>query len=500
MLRTPAISRKTNLSITRVPKRNFVLTAGVSAVGATAAATAGVVAFAAYRYKVAPPDQYLVRTGLGIKDIAVSKQGFQWPFQKYKFIEMHPRNYNFQLHSMSNEKIPFILPGVFTIGPKNDMDALVRYVRIIENAGNERFSTQTLDSIILGILEGETRTLSSQMTMEEIFNDRQKFKATIIKNVQDELDQIGLWIYNANIKELEDSSESKYFFNVRQKKSSETENQARVAVAEAKKAGDIGQKEREAITRQQVAQYESETVLRENERRQEIEKSTADLEVVKAEAYRRRTVADIEARLAAEMRNTELQREVEQKRIATETEKLRVQDMAKAQVNAEARIKEAEGTSQALKLTADAQLYAKQAEAKGVQALLEAQAEGLNRIIGSFGGNADAYTRYLMVERDLYTRLAQANAEAIRGLEPKIVNWNTNGTGSNGVVDVLKMIPPLVSTIHDQTGIKPPSWLLDMTEKKNITFSGSFNFLRRVPPPVSAFLGKGLASVLSSNH
>lgn len=27
----------------------------------------------------------------------------------------------------------------------------------------------------------------------------------------------------------------------------------------------------------------------------------------------------------------------------------------------------------------------------------------------------------------------------------------------------MKSLPPLVSTIHDQTGIRPPSWLLDVT-------------------------------------
>jgi hypothetical protein len=32
--------------------------------------------------QVSAPDQYLIRTGLGITDISVSKQGFHWPFQR----------------------------------------------------------------------------------------------------------------------------------------------------------------------------------------------------------------------------------------------------------------------------------------------------------------------------------------------------------------------------------------------------------------------------------
>lgn len=56
-------------------------------VGMPAVATAMVaipaLAWLASRYRVSRPDQYLVRTGLGIPDIKISKQGFQWPFQKY---------------------------------------------------------------------------------------------------------------------------------------------------------------------------------------------------------------------------------------------------------------------------------------------------------------------------------------------------------------------------------------------------------------------------------
>src|SRR5579863_4661463 len=126
-----------------------------------------------YRYKVAGANQYLVRTGWRIPDIKISKQGFQLPFQTYKYISMTPKNYTFDLHSMSSEKIEFLLPGVFTIGPKNDMESLTKYVRILSE--NED-GGKSFDNIVLGILEGEVRILSSTMTLEEIFKDRQSFK------------------------------------------------------------------------------------------------------------------------------------------------------------------------------------------------------------------------------------------------------------------------------------------------------------------------------------
>ena len=68
---------------------------------------------------------------------------------------------------------------------------------------------RTLASV--GVLEGEVRILSAQLTVEQIFNDRKAFKETIISNVQEELELFGLQIYNANIKELQDSPGSEYF-------------------------------------------------------------------------------------------------------------------------------------------------------------------------------------------------------------------------------------------------------------------------------------------------
>ena len=60
-----------------------------------------------------------------------------------------------------------------------------------------------VQDIVKGIVEGETRSLVSTMTMEEIFRHRSIFKKKVIEGVQSELDQFGLRIYNANVKELE---------------------------------------------------------------------------------------------------------------------------------------------------------------------------------------------------------------------------------------------------------------------------------------------------------
>ena len=423
-----------------IQRRHFSGDPGTTMMTGLAVAGAGIGAVAALisRYKVSEANQYIAWTGLGITDITISKKGFQFPFQTYHFINMHPSNYTFNLHAMSSEKLEFQLPIVLTIGVANKPEALEKYARTLIGTGE---NSKQIEAIILGILEGEVRILASSLTVEQIFADRLSFKNKIVTIVAEELSQFGLEIYNANIKELQDSPGSEYFSFVRQKKRSESESKAKVEISEATKTGNIGAKEREATTRQEVIRLEAETVDLENQRRQGIEKSSAELDVVKAEAYRRREVAKTEAEMATQMRLAELQKEVEKMKIATKTEELRAIEMSKAQVHAEmaikkaegdalSSIKKAEGEANALRLTADASRYAKEQEAEGIRAFFEAQSDGLRRLRSSFGNDASTL-QFLMMDKGILETLARANAEAVKGMNPKITVWNTSSDGKS---------------------------------------------------------------------
>ena len=80
----------------------------------------------------------------------------------------------------------------------------------------------------------------SGMTMEEIFKERQLFKNKVIENVQTELNQFGLRIYNANVKELQDTAGSEYFKFLSRKAHEGASNQAKIDVANACMMGEIG--------------------------------------------------------------------------------------------------------------------------------------------------------------------------------------------------------------------------------------------------------------------
>lgn len=100
------------------------------------------------------------------------------------------------LIAMTSEKLQFSLPAVFTIGPLDDIEALTKYAVLLTGDSDGRVpATKSgtvgtgrnhVQDIVKGIIEGETRSIVSNMTMEELFNNRRLFKAQVIECVQKE--------------------------------------------------------------------------------------------------------------------------------------------------------------------------------------------------------------------------------------------------------------------------------------------------------------------------
>jgi flotillin len=75
----------------------------------------------------------------------------------------------------------------------------------------------------------------------------------------------------------------------------------------------------------------------------------------------------------------------------------------------------------------------------------------------------------MMIDRGVYTDLAKANADAVRGLNPKMTIWNTGANaggehseggmgGAESIRNMYQMLPPLMTTIQEQTGVTLPEW------------------------------------------
>uniref|UniRef100_A0A453BS11 Flotillin-like n=2 Tax=Aegilops tauschii subsp. strangulata TaxID=200361 RepID=A0A453BS11_AEGTS len=328
-------------------------------------------------FQVADASEYLAITGWGIDDVKLAKKAWVFVGQQCKKFSISPVNYEFEVHAMSAEKLPFILPAVFTIGPKitaaggeesdrKDLQAqLLLYSKLIAPLHSSRSHVQEL---VKGIIEGETRVLAAELTMEEIFKGTKTFKEKVFNRVQLELNQFGLIIYNANVKQLVDVPGHEYFSYLGQKTQQDAANQAKVDVAEARMKGEVGAKEREGLTRQNAAKVDAETKVLsvrqqgqglkeeakvkaevqvfENERAAEIAAAKAELAMKKAGWDKQ---AEVEAAKAVAIREAELQMEVERKNAMRQTEKLKAEQLSKATVHYDTQVQES-----------NAQLYSRQ--------------------------------------------------------------------------------------------------------------------------------------------
>jgi flotillin len=144
--------------------------------------------------------------------------------------------------------------------------------------------------------------------------------------------------------------------------------------------------------------------------------------------------------------------------------------LAEADCNRTTQVADASAYKTKLEAEANSDAAVKRAEAKLITTLKEAEgmsamADAYTKMAHAFGGPAGLLT-YMMIEKGTYIELANANAAAVNGMQPKISVWNTGTSessgGNNSSVDTMRnvyqMLPPLMTTINEQTGITFPEW------------------------------------------
>ena len=309
-------------------------------------------------------------------------------------------------------------------------------------------------------------------------------------------------------RELKDAPNSIYFESLSRKAHEGATNQARIDVADAQLKGNVGEAQRKGEQDRELAKINAETAVQKTER--DIDRATAEatLATRKAALDRDVEIARIEAARQTEVKDEELKREVGIKRAGAEVERLRATDVVKAtiareakQQAAEAKAYEVQAEAKAnfekskqstdagvykLKVDTDASVYKihQSADASNYAAIKSAEAdlqrrlreaEGMTAMADAYGKLSQAFggpaglLQYMMIEKGTYVELAKANAEAIRGLQPKISVWNTgaqagsdasagNQSSTDTMRNIYQMLPPLMTTINEQTGITLPEW------------------------------------------
>ena len=392
--------------------------------------------------------------------------------QDYAYIGLTPMTINIPLqNALSFQNIRINVPSTFTVGVSTDPAVMV-------NAAERLLGLRAdaIEGMAKEIIFGQLRLTVASLTIEQINQDRESFLAEIRKNVEPELNKIGLNLINVNITDITD--ESTYIESIGKKAAAEAINKAKVDVAKEQKVGAIGEaennrdmvvsvrqnaaeaemgkKKAEAGQRVFVAEQEAAAVDGENASKAQIAESNSKLAVRTAEAMR---VAEV-ANRAAEAAIQKAQYDVEIQRLAAAEIAKKATERKQIQIAAEA---EADRVRTVAKGEADGVLMKYQAEAEGVRTLLAGKAAGYKALVESAGGNAQAAATLLMIEKleDIVARQAQA----ISNLKiDKVTVWDSaggDGKGSstaNFVSSLVKSLPPL-QDVASMAGVELPSYL-----------------------------------------
>lgn len=462
---------------------------------------------------------------------------FVWPLiQDYTFLSLEPITIEIDLRSaLSMKNIRVNVPSTFTVGISTRPNIMTNAAERLLGLSIPEISAQAQDIIL-----GQMRLVIATLAIEEINQDREKFLDLVNKNVNLELNKIGLDVINVNIRDITD--ESGYIEAIGKKAAAEAINKARVEVAEQEKEGAIGEssavREREVMVAKQLAQgemgrkqaerdqrvavakYDAEGVageaaaLREREVAQaqesavaeqgkkEAEKAervfvaTQEAESVKGENEAKASIADYDATLKekqaeakqrgeialakAEKQVFEAQKMQELARLQKEEIVKEEIDRQRVEIMAEA---EAEKKRRIARGEADAILAKFEAEAQGIRKVLDAKAEGYRNLLATVGDKKELAPTLLMVEQ--LPQLVEQQVKAIQNLKiDKITVWDGAGNGKDGssTANFMRSMIGALPPVHDlarQAGVELPEFLGEVQPTVNRKSNGA----GRITPP-----------------
>ena len=483
--------------------------------------------YLASRYRRCSSDQILVVYGkVGRNQSARCIHGggvLVWPLiQDYAYMSLTPMTITIPLeNALSMQNIRINVPSTFTVGISTEPSIMnVAAERLL------RLGPHQIEEMAKEIIFGQLRLTVASLTIEQINQDRESFLESIRKNVEPELNKIGLFLINVNITDITDSST--YIESIGKKAAAEAINAAKVDVAEQEKIGAIGEAqanrertirvaenlaeadkgkkkaeadrrifvqqqeaqaikgEKQAVAEQRifVQQQEAEAVKGEkkavaeqriyvqeqealavggeNKAKADIAAADAQLAIKRAEAQQKGEVA----RRQAEVEIQKAQYLAEQQRLNAEVIVKQEIEKRKVEIDAEAA---AERFRREARGQADAVLAKYEAEAKGIRQVLESKAAGYESLVRSCNGDAKSAATLLMIEK--LEEIVGRQVEAIKNLKiDKITVWDSGGNGEKGgsstanfLSSMIKSLPPL-QDVAGMAGVQLPDYLGRMAE------------------------------------
>ncbi|HPD29045.1 MAG TPA: SPFH domain-containing protein [Phycisphaerae bacterium] len=247
--------------------------------------------------------------------------------------------------SGGGKMIPVTVTGVANVKVSSEPD--------LRGNAIERFlgePMQELQRVARETLEGGLRAVIGKMTPEEIVEDRDKFVATVMREVTDDFRKLGLTIDSVNIQNVHDAEQ--YLESIARKASAEVRASARQYEAQKKADADIKEAEADAMARKARADRDSEARSAEAAAHQRAESARLAAEQSIAEAENALRIRRAELAREAELKEAETQKAAaakEEARLVAAQVKpaIAARDVAKAKAEGDAALIMEEGKARA---------------------------------------------------------------------------------------------------------------------------------------------------------
>ncbi|MCM6922420.1 SPFH domain-containing protein, partial [Enterococcus faecium] len=322
------------------------------------------------KYQTAKPDEALIISGsyLGSKNVHIDESNNKIKIVRGGGAFVLPVFQRSNRISLLSSKLDVSTPEVYTeqgVPVMCDGTSIIKIGSSVEEIATaaEQFLGKTreeLENEAREVLEGHLRSILGSMTVEEIYQNRDKFSQSVQEVASVDLAKMGLIIVSFTIKEVRD-------------KNGYLDSLGKPRIAQVKRDADIAEAEALKETRIKKAQAEKESQAAELQRQTEIAESLKEKELKLATYKQEQDVAKAKADQAYNLESARAQQQViEQEMQIKIVERQKQIELEEKEITRREKQYDSE-----VKKKADADRYAKEQEAQAqkVKEVTEAEAE-----------------------------------------------------------------------------------------------------------------------------
>ncbi|ASZ07847.1 flotillin family protein [Enterococcus thailandicus] len=412
------------------------------------------------KYQTAKPDEALIISGsyLGKKNVHTDESNNKIKIVRGGGAFVLPVFQRSNRISLLSSKLDVSTPEVYTeqgVPVMCDGTSIIKIGSSVEEIATaaEQFLGKTTDELeneAREVLEGHLRSILGSMTVEEIYQNRDKFSQSVQEVASVDLAKMGLIIVSFTIKEVRDKNG--YLDSLGKPRIAQVKRDAEIAEAEALKETRI--KKAQAEKESQAAELQRQTEIAESVKEKELKLATykQEQDVAKAKADQAYNLESARAQQQVieqemQMKVVERQKQIEleekeiirrEKQYDSEVKKKADADRYAKEQEAQAQkvkeVTEAEAERFRVEALAEAQAsqtrLAGQAEAEAILAKGKAEAEAKQKIADAFKEYGEAAVLSMVIE--MLPQLMREAAQPLGNIEKISVVDTGNGSGENG--------------------------------------------------------------------